>query len=139
MLRAVKEPHINNVLDFGGIAVSADRSQTIITEYDFAEFTGNQYKDAFVLQKNTILADTNEYQMPYIRESMQRRMLTKNTAFIVMESKEQEDLLLALQEQSLSGQSVATLSVMMSELVWAVILLLLGLVLLFEHEKQKRT
>jgi hypothetical protein len=135
-LSEVIEPYIYETLYCNGFVVNSDRNETLITGADYSGFTGNQYVDAFILQKNTLLADTSEYQIAYIKQSMQRRMLSKNTAFIVMETKEQEDMLLSLQELFLSGSSVETPSVMMSEPMWAVVVAVLGLVLFSKHKKR---
>ena len=132
-LRDVKEPGIIKALNYNGTAVGGEKSETIITNASFSENTNNPYINAFILQKNTFLADTNESQVLFIKESMKQRVLTKNTAFIVMETKEQENLLLSLQELFLSGKSEETPSVMMSEPAWAAIFVILGLVFLWKR------
>ena len=84
-----------------------------------------------MLQKNALQNTEPKAQTALIKEAMQKRILTKNTAFIVMETKEQEEMLLALQEKFLKGKSEKTPSVMMSEAGWlataAVILIVLFL------------
>ena len=128
-LRDVNEPIVARALNNNGTAVSSENNETVITGSEFAGYTGNQYQDAFILQKNTFLANTNASQISYIKESMTSRILTKNTAFIVMETIEQEEMLLSLQEKFLSGKSVETPSVMMSEPGWAAVIIMLGLLI----------
>ena len=132
-LPEVNEPIIAQVLNYKGHAINREKNETIINGIDFIKFTGNQYQDAFILQNNTFLADSNETQIQFIKESMNRRLLTKNTAFIVMETKEQEDMLLSLQEQFLSGSSVETPSVMMNEPAWVAIVILFIVLFLWKR------
>jgi len=129
-LRDVAAPFIINALNYNGTAVGGEKSETIITGAELAGYTGNQYTDAFILQRNTFLAYTNDAQIYFIKDSIKQRILTKNTAFIVMETKEQEDLLLSLQEQFLSGQSTETPAVMMSEPAWAAVIAVLVILLM---------
>ena len=110
----------NTAVDYNGTAVEDDgKSEIVYGESSSGKQPSNDYEAAFVLQKNALQNTDPKAQVALIKEAMQKRILTKNTAFIVMETKEQEEMLLALQEKFLKGKSDKTPSVMMSEAGWA--------------------
>ena len=98
----------------------------------------NDYEAAFVLQKNALRNTEPKEQTALIREAMKKRILTKNTAFIVMETKEQEKILLDLQEKFLNGKSNETPSVMMSESEWAVTAVMILIILFLRKRYSKK-
>ncbi len=135
MLQNVNQPLFNNALDYQGLALKDDgKSETIFINPKLSEIEGDRYKRAFILQKNSYTAGTNDEQISQIKESMKQRILTKNTAFMVMETKEQEDMLLELQDKFLSGGSFETPSVMMSESDWTAIIAIIGFVFILKYK-----
>mgnify|MGYP003609651454 FL=1 len=132
ILAKTNEIITNTAVDYNGTAVEDDgKSEIVYRESSSGKQPSNDYEAAFVLQKNALQNTEPKAQTVLIKEAMQKRILTKNTAFIVMETKEQEEMLLALQEKFLKGKSEKTPSVMMSEAGWlataAVILIVLFL------------
>ena len=132
ILAKTNEIITNTAVDYNGTAVEDDgKSEIVYRESSSGKQPSNDYEAAFVLQKNALQNTEPKAQIALIKEAMQKRILTKNTAFIVMETKEQEEMLLALQEKFLKGKSEKTPSVMMSEAGWlataAVILIVLFL------------
>ena len=55
----------------------------IIRHSGFTEYTGNEYKDAFILQHNILMsANDSPELMHFIEDSVERMVLTKYTNFI---------------------------------------------------------
>jgi hypothetical protein len=126
---------INSVVDYYGTAVKDNGESEIV----YSSVPGdnqplNSYREALILQKNAVFSKNSEEQINGIREAMKKRVLTKNTAFIVMETKEQEETLLKLQEKFLKGSS-KTPSVMMSEAGWLGVAAVIFIVIFLKKKK----
>ena len=119
ILQETDEIITNTAVNYNGTVIKNDDKSEIIYDNKISgKQAENDYEKAFVLQKNAIQNKETKDQIAGIKEAMQKRILTKNTAFIVMETKEQEEMLLELQEKFLNGKGNETPSVMMSEAGW---------------------
>ena len=138
ILSKTNEIITNTAVDYKGTAVENDgKSEIVYMKSSSGKQPSNDYEAAFVLQKNALQNTEPKAQVELIKEAMQKRILTKNTAFIVLETKEQEEMLLALQEKFLKGKSDKTPSVMMSEAGWAVTAAII-LIVLFLRKKCRK-
>ena len=138
ILSKTNEIITNIAVDYNGTAVEDNgESEIVYTESSSGKQPSNDYESAFVLQKKALQNIEPKVQVALIKEAMQKRILTKNTAFIVMETKEQEEMLLALQEKFLKGKSDETPSVMMSEAGWSAIAAVI-LIVLFLRKKCRK-
>ena len=130
----------NAAVDYKGTAMKDDNKSEVVYSSETSDRQPeNDYEKAFILQKNALQNKESKDQIAGIREAMQKRILTKNTAFIVMETVEQEKMLLDLQEKFLKGNSNETPSVMMSESGWAAVAAVIFIILFFRkrHKKNK--
>ena len=139
ILPETKEIIVNTAVDYNGTAVEDDgKSEIVYKDTSSGRQPSNDYEAAFVLQKNALRNTEPKEQTALIREAMKKRILTKNTAFIVMETKEQEKILLDLQEKFLNGKSNETPSVMMSESGWAVTAAMILIILFLRKRYSKK-
>ena len=139
ILPETKEIIVNAAVDYNGTAVEDDgKSEIVYKDTSSGRQPSNDYEAAFVLQKNALRNTEPKEQTALIREAMKKRILTKNTAFIVMETKEQEKILLDLQEKFLNGKSNETPSVMMSESGWAVTAVMILIILFLRKRYSKK-
>jgi hypothetical protein len=104
----IKYPILSNTLSYNGLVVADnDKSETVISG-NFGSYTDNAYHNAFVLQaKSSVYSNDERTQIELVRNSFRQRVLTKYTAFTVLETVEQENALLELQAKFLNsgGQS----------------------------------
>ena len=130
----VEKPIITDVLLYNNISVPKTGTTVIgVTESEIV----NEYLDALILQEKSKEYNSDKEQIKLIKESFEKRVLTKYTAFTVLETEQQEEDLKKLQEKLLSGKTVDnTPEVMMSE---PGILLLLPLFLLLFIMKRRKT
>ncbi len=88
--------------------VNAGASNEELTNVDLIslESSTNQYEKALLLRLEHLRGKLNGLKpsVGYIRKSFRAHILTPSTAFIVVETKEQEQELLSLQEQLLNGE-----------------------------------
>ena len=127
-----KTPIVSDVRDYEGHQVlNIWRKQFIYTGLIEAfHFTGNVYKDGCLLEAMSHQWQdlSGEKLLEVVKGSFSTRLLTRQTAFIVVETKEQEEELLVLQKKYLSGNihNSTVLAVSMSEpsLILCVIMLL---------------
>ena len=75
-------------------------------------YTGDAYHDAAVLQHNATI-EPNE--LAHVRKAFESRVLTSGTAFIVLETADQEAALRAMQERVMNGEPLPENLVSMSE------------------------
>lgn len=107
---------ITPILDFNGTYVlDNDKNELVLTKdsTDKSDFTGNQYEDAILLdamiQKELLGGKPDTVEL--VRESFKAKILTPQTAFIVVETQEQEEELLDLQERILNNnESIPTVT-----------------------------
>lgn len=104
----VEDPLVQKALLYkGGFVADDNRNETVITG-PIGEYTANEYYNAFLLQKKSLTDNGNEL----IRDSFRQKLLTKHTAFTVLETAEQENYLLGLQEDFLNGKQPEAPAVM---------------------------
>ena len=138
-LKDVNKPLLNKALDYNGAAVKDDgKSEVVLTDLGITVYDGSQYINAFVLQKNSAAAKSNADQVSRIKEAFEQRVLTKHTAFMVLETKEQEEELLSLQEKFLKEGGEGSPSVMMSEAGWGVVIAIWGIAAICNWYKRKK-
>ena len=104
----LSEPRLLDVVSYNGRAVINDGEDklVVLNGEETPESTGNQYLDAMALATEHKLNMKNGTNPPvsYIKKSLSSHMLTPSTAFIVVETKEQEEALLDMQENILNAQ-----------------------------------
>jgi hypothetical protein len=104
----VKNPIAEPVLDFNGIYVSDNDECELVPgnmELDSITLTGNRYNDAVLLDaaQQRYLLNGKPDPLELVRAGFRARVLTPQTAFIVVETPEQERELLDLQERILNN------------------------------------
>lgn len=105
---SVEQPIVQPILDYNGIYVLDNgRSELVLTEMESDPFvsTGNQYKDALLLDAmgRRYDLDGKTDLLELVRGSFRARILTPHTAFIVVETAEQEKELFDMQEKLLNN------------------------------------
>lgn len=131
----VDEPVIAPVLNYHGVYVSDNRqNELVLTDTQAGQFasTGNRYQDAVLLdalEQKMLWADSSN-SVELVRASFRTRILTPQTAFMVVETPEQEKDLLELQERILNNNE--TPPVTLDEPSFITCLLLFMLVLLIK-------
>jgi hypothetical protein len=119
----VKIPLISSALLYKNSVVSnTNKSETVKTG-EISEYDDNEYHNAFILQQKSLYSSENSL----IRDSFRQKILTKHTAFTVLETVAQENALLDLQERFLNGKQLDAPAVMMSEpnlIIYGVMILL---------------
>ncbi|MDF2530422.1 MAG: hypothetical protein K0Q65_3 [Clostridia bacterium] len=139
---AVEEPIITPILDYNGSYVlDNNENELVLTDASADKFfpSGNQYEDAVLLdviqQKSMLAGEATSVEM--VRASFRAKILTPQTAFIVVETPEQEKELLDLQERMLNNnESVPTVTLDEPPLEILILLFLL-VMLLTKHHKKK--
>ena len=113
---SVNTPKISKTLDYKGFVVADNgKSETVITG-DLGGYTANAYQNAFILHgKSTAYLNDEKTQIDLVRDSFRQKVLTKYTAFMVLETLEQETSLLNLQAKFLSNDGDGAPAVMMDE------------------------
>ena len=113
----VKAPILEKALDYNGLIVADnDKSEIIVSGEQFGDYTDNEYQNAFILYgKSSVRSDNNQTQIELVRDSFRKRILTKYTAFTVLETREQERALLKLQAKFLNNDGNDAPAVMMDE------------------------
>ncbi len=130
---SVKDPVIAACVSYNGIAVKKDgKDHLVLNENEKSELNQNQYENALILygQGN---GSTGKEIISNVRNSFRARILTKNTAFIVVETKDQEKDLLYIQEQLLSGEKTDVIPTQsLSEPPIFIIIILTIVIILFK-------
>ena len=138
-LEPVNAPMFSKALDYHGHAVADNGNSEIIISGDYGAYTDSAYENAFILYGKTTLKASDPFvQVDLVRDSFRQRLLGPYTAFTVLETKEQEESLLALQARILSADGMnAPAPVEMSEPGWLwFVLAAVGLVVV--HAKRRR-
>jgi hypothetical protein len=138
---AVADPIVTGALDYDGAAVADNGKSEFVQAREPEDYTDNAYANALILTAKCRAArDDTAAQTALVRDSFRQRVLTPFTAFTVLETQEQEEALLALQEEFLNSENRAAPAVMMSEPEWWILVLLglLGLSGLFRHGKMRK-
>ncbi|TEB04399.1 hypothetical protein Psch_04126 [Pelotomaculum schinkii] len=136
----LKNPIVEPVLDFNGIYVSDNDACELVLgdmESDSITLTGNRYKDAILLDaaQQRYLLNGKPNPLELIRAGFRARILTPQTAFIVVETPEQEQELLDLQERILNNnEQIPTVTLDEPPLLICAILVLL--VILFMKKRK---
>ena len=107
-LKSVNEPIIRDASSFEGVTVINDGTdKLVILSEPVSPLTNNQYYNAILLAAENKINIKNGVQnsLSYIQKSFRSHVLTPSTAFIVVETKEQEEELLKLQEEILNSMS----------------------------------
>lgn len=127
----VKNPIVKPVLDFNGNYVSGNDEYELVPgnmELDSITLTSNRYKDAILLDaaQQRYLLNGKPDPLELVRASFRARILTPQTAFIVVETPEQEKELLDLQERILNNnEQIPTVTLDEPPLLVCAILVLL--------------
>jgi hypothetical protein len=105
------KPLQNNVLTYEGFYFKDDGLSEISYKYrrGFSDISyGNDfYIDALLLNERIEKAATKAQIIETVKDGLSQRILTKNTAFIVLETKEQEDELRKRNEDFLNGNDTS--------------------------------
>lgn len=136
----VDRPVMETVLDYNGMLVLDNQANEVIlteSQKEGVVLGNNQYENAILL--NTALQRSlYEGKVPsleMVRGSFKARILTPQTAFIVVETKEQEKELLELQEQLLSANGEVPLVTLDEPPVFVIILIFFIGLLLIKRKK----
>ena len=138
----VDDPIVAPILDYNGIYVLDNGESELVltgTPDDVFVSTGNQYQDAILLdamRRRELLAGKTD-SLKLIRASFRTRILTPQTAFIVVETQEQEKELLDLQEQILNNKGDTPTITLDEPSLLLCILLLLLMVVIIKRKKNK--
>lgn len=130
---AVNVPVVKPILNYNGAYVSNDNTnQLVLTDTPTVKFTttNNQYKDAILLDTmlQRGLSTGNNDSLELVRASFRSRILTPQTAFIVVETQQQEKELFDLQEKILNNsEKTPTVTLDEPSLTSCIILILLVL------------
>lgn len=119
-LHDVEEPIIQPALNFDGQLVHDNGKSEIIISDDAPEdclLTGDQYKDALMMDalNQTGFAANKKGSLDLLRASFQTRILTPQTAYIVVETMRQEEQLLKRQEEILNEDNLQIQRTTLSE------------------------
>ncbi|AGL00140.1 MSEP-CTERM sorting domain-containing protein [Desulfoscipio gibsoniae] len=126
----VKNPIVEPVLDFNGIYVSDNDEWELVPgnmELDSITFSSNRYQNAVLLDaaQQRYLLNGKPDPLELVRAGFRARILTPQTAFIVVETPEQEKDLLDLQERILNNnEQIPTVTLDEPSLVYAILVLL---------------
>ena len=137
----VKNPIVEPALDFNGIYVSDNAESELVPgnmELGSVTLTSNRYKNAILLDAAhyRYLLNGKPDPLELVRASFRVRILTLQTAFIVVETPEQERELLDLQERILNNnEQIPTVTLDEPPLLVCAILILL--VILFIKIRKK--
>lgn len=112
----VREPIIEQVLRYGDSVVSAQPvSETIYipnTDPNAIAYGTQEYRNAFLLTQKSILQGQD---LDVVRDSFRQKLLAPGTAFIVLETQQQEADLLSIQENIMNGGAAEVPTVSMAE------------------------
>jgi hypothetical protein len=130
------KPIITPVLSYNGkYVLDNNKSELVLTDTNSnkSNFTGNQYEDAILLdvllQKEMLAGKPDTVEL--VRASFRAKILTPQTAFMVVETQEQEKELLDLQERILSNnESVPTVTLDEPPLIICMVLILILMLVL---------
>jgi hypothetical protein len=130
------KPIIAPILSYNGkYVLDNNKSELVLTDTNSSKsnFTGNQYEDAILLdvllQKEMLAGKSDTVEL--VRASFRAKILTPQTAFMVVETQEQEKELLDLQERILSNnESVPTVTLDEPPLIICMVLFLIIMLLL---------
>ena len=136
----VAKPTVEPILDYHGVYVSDNgKSELVLTDMDKRSFasTGNLYQDALLLDAMSRRASSSgeRNSLELVRASFRTRILTPQTAFIVVETQEQEKELLEVQERLLNNPD-ATPTITLDEPSLRVCMVLILAVVLIIHRKK---
>ena len=132
-------PIFSIALDYNGMSVADNESGEIIISGELGDYTDNDYQNAIILYgKSSIHNIDNRTQIELVRDSFRQRLLTKYTAFTVLETKEQENALLELQAKFLNSAGVDSPAVMMDEPNLLICLIMLFTVLFWRRTRRPR-
>ena len=111
----VKAPILKKALGYNNLIVADnDKSETVISG-QIGDYTDNEYQNAFILHGKSSVHGSVQTQIELVRDSFRKRILTKYTAFTVLETREQENALLELQAKFLNNDGKDAPAVMMDE------------------------
>ncbi|TYQ16989.1 UNVERIFIED_CONTAM: putative secreted protein with MSEP-CTERM motif [Acetivibrio alkalicellulosi] len=127
----VKSPILSKALNYNGITVADNNKSSTVKHGDIGEYTRNKYYNAFILQQKSM----ENSDSTIIRDSFRQRLLTKHTAFTVLETKEQEKSLLELQEKFLNDEMYEAPAVMMSEPGLIICIVFVLILLIYKRKK----
>ena len=129
----VKSPIISKTLDYNGFMVADNERSEVVINGDIGSYSDNEYVNAFLLQgKSALYISDNSSQIELVRDSFRQRVLTKHTAFTVLETRQQENALLELQAKFLNEDFEDAPAVMMDEpgllvcIILAIVLVMFG-------------
>lgn len=130
------KPIITPILSYNDkYVLDNNKSELVLTDANSSKsnFTGNQYEDAILLdvllQKEMLAGKPDTVEL--VRASFRSKILTPQTAFMVVETQEQEKELLDLQERILSNnESVPTVTLDEPPLIICMVLFLIIMLLL---------
>lgn len=132
-INKVDKPIIKPALYYDGkYVLDNDKNELVLTDVhaDNIVLTGNQYKDAILLQAmhQRNLLSGKENAVALVRASFRARVLTPQTAFIVVETLQQEKELLDLQARILDAGEEITLVTLdePSWMIYVIVLVLIG-------------
>jgi len=134
----VSSPIYSKALEYNDICVSDRESGEIIISGEFGDYTDNDYQNAFILYgKSSMHNNDVRTQIELVRDSFRQRLLTKYTAFTVLETKEQENALLELQAKFLNNDGTDAPAVMMDEPGLLICLIMFVSILFWARKRQK--
>ncbi|MCL2163685.1 MAG: MSEP-CTERM sorting domain-containing protein [Oscillospiraceae bacterium] len=115
-LDVVKSPILSRALDYNGFIAADNMKSEIVITGDIGNYSANEYQNALILYaKCSRYSSDVDAQIDLVRESFRQRLLSRYTAFTVLETQEQEKSLLELQAKFLSGGVTGAPAVMMDE------------------------
>ena len=123
-------PTLARALDYKGLPVADDGKSETVVSGEIGGYTDNAYHNALLLYgKGFAYGDDRGKQLELVRDSFRQRVLSRHSAFTVLETKEQEIAMLELQAKLLSGYEkevdAETVTPQMDEPDWIVCTLML--------------
>lgn len=142
VLDDVDNPILQTVVNYNGTLIKDNGESEIILSGDIPTdcmLTGDQYRDALIMDvlNQTGYASSKKGSLNLLRASFQTRVLTPQSAYIVVETKLQEEQLLKNQEEILNEDNLQTQRVALSE-PSILITVLIGVVLIGGYYILKR-
>ena len=129
-------PIISKALNYNGKSVSDRESGEVVISGEFGDYTDNEYQNAFILYgKSLIHNNDNSSQIELVRDSFRQRLLSKYTAFTVLETREQENALLELQAKFLNNEDINVSTVRMDEPGLLICLIMFFAILFYGRKK----
>ena len=134
--QAVKTPILTIALDYNGLIAADNGKSETVTSGAFGGYTDNKYQNAFILFARSLARNNdNRTQIELVRDSFRQRILTKYTAFTVLETRRQENDLLALQAGFLNDDEKDAPAVMMNEPGLLICLFMVFAIVFFGRKK----